>query len=201
MADELTQHTSGRDNGVQPEASPGPTNAINEPQRNLEPSFPDSFSSAFDQDAGTGRGDNESSDSILPGNEPTGLEPELGGYLREGLERTGLEPELGGLVRQNGVYVDELTCIGCKNCAHVAHNTFHIEDDYGRARVTRQDGDPEELIQEAIDTCPVNCIHWVDYTELKDLERKRKFQVVKPLGFPVSRAESFKAERQGSAKK
>lgn len=131
--------------------------------------------------------------------EPTGFEPELGGYLRDGLERTGLEPELGGLVRQNGVYVDELTCIGCKNCAHVAHNTFYIEDNYGRARVTRQDGDPEELIQEAIDTCPVNCIHWVDYTELKDLERKRKFQVIKPLGFPISRTESFKAEQTQSS--
>ena len=96
------------------------------------------------------------------------------------------------------MYVDELVCIGCKNCAHVAHNTFHIEEDYGRARVTRQDGDPEDLIQEAIDTCPVNCIHWVDYTELKDLERKRKFQVIKPLGFPISRTESFKAEQKKS---
>ena len=184
MADESMQHTSNGDNGVQPEASPGPANAINEPHpSDLAASFPPSFSSGFDQN---------SDDGSSGENEPTGFEPELGGYLRDGLERTGLEPELGGLVRQNGVYVDELTCIGCKNCAHVAHNTFHIEDDYGRARVTRQDGDPEELIQEAIDTCPVNCIHWVDYTELKDLERKRKFQVIKPLGFPVSRAESFK---------
>ena len=179
MADESMQHTSDGDNGSQAEVFPGLANAINEPH-------PSAFSPEIGQDT------NDSAEE----NEPTGFEPELGGYLRDGLERTGLEPELGGLVRQNGVYVDELTCIGCKNCAHVAHNTFHIEDDYGRARVTRQDGDPEELIQEAIDTCPVSCIHWVDYTELKDLERKRKFQVIKPLGFPVSRTESFKAERK-----
>jgi ferredoxin len=116
------------------------------------------------------------------------LAPELGGQLRDAPERTGLEPELGGVVRQTGVYVDEVTCIGCKHCAHVARNTFYIEPDYGRSRVIRQDGDSEEVIQEAIDTCPVDCIHWVDYTELKRLEEDRKYQVIPTVGFPVDRA-------------
>lgn len=114
--------------------------------------------------------------------------PELGGQLRDAPERTGLEPELGGVVRQKGVYVDEVTCIGCKHCAHVARNTFYIEPDYGRSRVLRQDGDSEEVIQEAIDTCPVDCIHWVDFTELKSLEEERKYQVIPVVGFPVDRA-------------
>ena len=118
----------------------------------------------------------------------TGLEPELGGFLRDAPDRTGLEPELGGVLRQKGVYVDEITCIGCKHCAHVARNTFYIEPDYGRSRVVRQDGDSEELIAEAIDTCPVNCIHWVDYTELKNLEEDRKDQVIPVVGFPVDMA-------------
>jgi ferredoxin len=118
----------------------------------------------------------------------TGLEPELGGHLRDAPERTGLEPELGGTVRQRGVYVDEITCIGCKHCAHVARNTFYIEPDYGRSRVIRQDGDAEEVVQEAIDTCPVDCIHWVDYTELKKLEEERKYQVIPVVGFPVDQA-------------
>ena len=118
----------------------------------------------------------------------TGLEPELGGFLRDAPDRTGLEPELGGLFRQKGVYVDEITCIGCKHCAHVARNTFYIEPDYGRSRVVRQDGDSEELIVEAIDTCPVNCIHWVDYTELKNLEEERKDQVIPVVGFPLEYA-------------
>jgi ferredoxin len=123
--------------------------------------------------------------------EPTsqsGLEPELGGHLRDAPERTGLEPELGGVVRQRGVYVDEITCIGCKHCAHVARNTFYIEPDYGRSRVIRQDGDSEDTIQEAIDTCPVDCIHWVDYTELKTLEEERKYQIIPIVGFPVDRS-------------
>lgn len=103
-------------------------------------------------------------------------------------ERSGLEPELGGVLRQKGVYVDEITCIGCKHCAHVARNTFFIEPDYGRSRVVRQDGDSEEQIQEAIDTCPVDCIHWVDYTELKHLEQERQDQVIPVVGFPIDHA-------------
>lgn len=118
----------------------------------------------------------------------SGLEPELGGFLRDSPERSGLEPELGGMLRQNGVYVDEITCIGCLHCAHVARNTFYIEPDYGRSRVIRQDGDSEETIQEAIDTCPVDCIHWVDYTELKKLEEERKYQVIPLIGYPVEEA-------------
>lgn len=116
---------------------------------------------------------------------PTGLEPELGGIWRDAVDRSGFEPELGGVFRQKGVYVDEITCIGCKHCAHVARNTFYIEPDYGRSRAIRQDGDPEEVIQEAIETCPVDCIHWVDYTELKKLEEERKNQVIPVVGFPV----------------
>ena len=118
----------------------------------------------------------------------SGLEPELGGVLRNASERSGLEPELGGRLRQKGVYVDELVCIGCTHCAHVARNTFYIEPDYGRARVIRQDGDSEALIQEAIDTCPVDCIHRLDYTEVRELERDRVNQVIPVVGFPVEKA-------------
>lgn len=119
---------------------------------------------------------------------PNGLEPELGGVLRGGADRSGFEPELGGMNRQRGVYVDEVTCIGCKHCAHVARNTFYIEPDYGRSRVVRQDGDAEELIQIAIETCPVDCIHWVDYTHLKQLELERKFLDIPDAGLPIDYA-------------
>ena len=117
--------------------------------------------------------------------EKSGLEPELGGVLRGANQRSGFEPELGGVWRQKGVYVDENICIGCKNCTHVAANTFYIEPDHGRARVFNQDGDTEELVEIAIDTCPVNCIHWLDYTELKQLEQERKHQVIQSLAIPM----------------
>lgn len=128
--------------------------------------------------------------------QPTGLEPELGGDLRHQDARTGFEPELGGQLRQKGVYVDEITCIGCKHCAHVARNTFYIEPDYGRSRVYRQDGDTEATIQEAIDTCPVDCIHWVPYQELQRLETERKHQVIPVVGFPVDKAMARARRRQ-----
>ena len=120
--------------------------------------------------------------------EKSNLEPELGGIFRDNPDRSGLEPELGGIVRQNGVYVDEVTCIGRKHCAHVARNTFYIEPDYGRSRVIRQDGDSEELILEAIETCPVDCIHWLDYTEVKKHEEERQYQVIPLIGYPVDEA-------------
>lgn len=130
----------------------------------------------------------------------SGLEPELGGFLRDAPERSGLEPELGGVLRQNGVYVDEITCIGCKHCAHVARNTFYIEPDYGRSRVVRQDADAEEIIQEAIDTCPVDCIHWLDYTEVQKLEEERKYQVIPIVGYPVEQAVAASERRRKKQK-
>ncbi|WP_017327194.1 ferredoxin [Synechococcus sp. PCC 7336] len=114
----------------------------------------------------------------------TGLEPELGGLLRDRERRSGLEPELGGTIRQTGVYVDEVECIGCGHCAYVARNTFFLEEDYGKSRVMKQNGDPEPLVDEAIQTCPVDCIHRVGYKELQQLEKQRRFQVMPKIGAP-----------------
>ena len=59
------------------------------------------------------------------------------------------------------VFVDELTCIGCHNCTNVCPNTYAMEPDFGRARVMQQKIDSDEMLQESIDCCPVDCIHWV----------------------------------------
>ena len=95
-----------------------------------------------------------------------------------------MEPLLGGALREKAVWVDEVVCIGCRYCAHVACNTFVVEPNYGRSRVIRQDGDSTERIQEAIDTCPVDCIHWVGFEDLEDLRRQREGQDLLPLGLP-----------------
>jgi len=93
--------------------------------------------------------------------------PEVPSYLT--LERDeDNEPLLARMT-----YVDETTCIGCKNCAMVARNTFFMEEDYGKARVFGQGGDSDDLIDEAIDSCPVNCIHYVSHEDLVILERER----------------------------
>lgn len=97
----------------------------------------------------------------------------------------GNEPLLGGALRQKAVWVDEAVCIGCRYCAHVASNTFVLEPDLGRSRAIRQDGDSTERIQEAIDTCPVDCIHWVSYEELPSLQERLRQQELQPLGLPT----------------
>jgi ferredoxin len=97
---------------------------------------------------------------------------------------SGLEPLLGGVLRQKAVWVDEAVCIGCRYCAHVATNTFMVEPSWGRSRAIRQDGDSTERIQEAIDTCPVDCIHWVAYEQLPELEAQLAEQEIQPLGLP-----------------
>ena len=101
------------------------------------------------------------------------------------LERSGHEPVLGGALRQQAVWVDEAVCIGCRYCAHVAGNTFVVEAEWGRSRAIRQDGDSTETIQEAIDTCPVDCIHWVSYEELPELQEQTLKQELQPLGLPT----------------
>jgi len=86
-------------------------------------------------------------------------------------------------------YVDEQTCVGCYNCAMVAPSTFFMEDTYGGARVFHQHGDAAEIIEEAIDTCPVDCIHAVSFEQLQSLEIERRDQVINFAGRNMARAE------------
>ena len=65
--------------------------------------------------------------------------------------------EDGEPLQMRFVYVDETSCIGCTYCADVARSTFYMNDDAGRARVYSQGGDEPEIVQEAIECCPVNC--------------------------------------------
>ncbi|XP_066314927.1 uncharacterized protein [Miscanthus floridulus] len=86
-----------------------------------------------------------------------------------GYAATATNPFLDDSAPQDHVFVDEFSCIGCKNCANVCSKVFQIEEDFGRARVYDQSGSTE-LIQEAIDSCPVDCIHWTSAAQLSLLE-------------------------------
>ncbi len=114
-------------------------------------------------------------------------------FLSESEPPNGSEPRLGGLLREKAVWVDESVCIGCRYCAHVATNTFVIEPFLGRSRVIRQDGDSTSLVQEAVDTCPVDCIHWVDFEDLDSLKKELESMNIQPLGFaPNKRSRRIK---------
>eukprot|EP00320_Phaeocystis_rex_P007247 CAMPEP_0119089200 /NCGR_PEP_ID=MMETSP1178-20130426/148207_1 /TAXON_ID=33656 /ORGANISM="unid sp, Strain CCMP2000" /LENGTH=248 /DNA_ID=CAMNT_0007072533 /DNA_START=119 /DNA_END=865 /DNA_ORIENTATION=- len=71
------------------------------------------------------------------------------------------------------LWVDEYSCIGCRWCACVARNTFKVSDEYGTAMVMQQGGDQADVIEEAIDVCPSDCIHRCSRSELEVLEKYR----------------------------
>jgi ferredoxin len=78
-----------------------------------------------------------------------------------GFQMTGINPFRDTSYPADLVFVDEFACIGCRNCNNVCPKTFGMEDEYGRARVFTQGVDVDDKLQEAMDTCPVSCIHWV----------------------------------------
>ncbi|CAB1119806.1 unnamed protein product [Ectocarpus sp. CCAP 1310/34] len=82
--------------------------------------------------------------------------------------------EDGVPIEDRFVYVDEYTCIGCTHCNHEAPSTFFMEEEFGRARVYQQGRDTAEAVQTAILSCPVDCIHYVDFPELVRLEKERE---------------------------
>ena len=95
---------------------------------------------------------------------------------------SGFEPVLGGQLREKAIWVNEAECIGCQYCVHVATNTFIVDEDLGRARVIRQNGDDLEVVQEAMDTCPVDCMHWVNFEDLDRLEASLNRDMFQSLG-------------------
>ena len=56
-------------------------------------------------------------------------------------------------------YVDKDVCISCNLCVDMLPDVFRLDDD-DLAEVHDPNGASEENIQEAMDSCPVSCIHW-----------------------------------------
>jgi ferredoxin len=56
-------------------------------------------------------------------------------------------------------FVDQDTCISCGLCVDTVPEVFRM-DDSNLAEVYDPAGASEEQIQEAMDACPVACIHW-----------------------------------------
>lgn len=59
------------------------------------------------------------------------------------------------------VIVEE-ECIACGACVEICPEVFSLNESLGFAQVLNPGGGEEEKIQEAIDACPVQCIHWSD---------------------------------------
>ncbi len=55
--------------------------------------------------------------------------------------------------------VNQDECISCGLCAEVCPEVFRMNDQ-DISEVYNPTGAPTDKIQEAIDGCPVQCIHW-----------------------------------------
>jgi len=55
--------------------------------------------------------------------------------------------------------VDQEECISCGLCVEVCPEVFRLND-RDVSEVYNPTGAPEGKIQEAMDCCPVQCLHW-----------------------------------------
>ena len=60
------------------------------------------------------------------------------------------------------VYIDTPECVGCETCVELCPEVFRMDADTEKSEVILPTGGPEDCIQEAMDACPVTCIHWKD---------------------------------------
>jgi ferredoxin len=58
------------------------------------------------------------------------------------------------------VVIDADECIGCESCVELCAEVFAFNEAEEIAEVTLPEGGPEDCIEEAMETCPVECIRW-----------------------------------------
>jgi ferredoxin len=68
----------------------------------------------------------------------------------------------GRFVMEKKVVIETDECIGCESCAELCPEIFEFDEEEEKAHVKLPEGSDEDCIEEAISTCPVECIHWED---------------------------------------
>jgi ferredoxin len=58
------------------------------------------------------------------------------------------------------VVIETEECIGCESCVELCPEVFAFNEDEEKAYLKLPQGGDEACIEEAISTCPVECIHW-----------------------------------------
>ncbi len=56
------------------------------------------------------------------------------------------------------VTIDEDECLGCEACVELCPDIFEFVEDTEKAIVIMEEGGDEDCIQEAMDSCPSDCI-------------------------------------------
>ena len=58
------------------------------------------------------------------------------------------------------VVIDSDECIGCESCVELCAEVFAFNEAEEKAEVILPEGGPEDCIEEAMDACPTECIHF-----------------------------------------
>ena len=58
------------------------------------------------------------------------------------------------------VVLDQECCIACESCVELCPEVFQMDAASEKAQVVLPEGGDEACIDEAIATCPVECISW-----------------------------------------
>ena len=58
------------------------------------------------------------------------------------------------------VIIDTDECIGCESCVELCPEVFEFDEENEKAKVIKEKGGSEDCIEEAISTCPADCIYW-----------------------------------------
>ncbi len=57
------------------------------------------------------------------------------------------------------VRIDDDECIGCESCVELCPDVFRFNGDTDKAEVIDEDMGGEECVEEAVASCPAECIH------------------------------------------
>ena len=58
------------------------------------------------------------------------------------------------------VVIDTGECLGCESCVELCPEIFAMNENNEKAEVILPEGGSTECIEEAMATCPAECIHW-----------------------------------------
>jgi len=59
------------------------------------------------------------------------------------------------------VVIDEDACEGCETCVELCPEVFEFDEETQKAKVINPTA-TDECVEEAIDSCPVECISWAE---------------------------------------
>ncbi len=158
------KHASPPPQAKKPTAGPPPATASNNTSRFAQlaskAAAGELGEALYADDSGTGR------EAYVARMKANGRQVDLAGEglntATDGIQFWGPIDNESSRSKANGeiLTIDQWECITCGTCEENTKVVFKVPDDE-KAEVLKQDG-PMDLIQDAIDACPVTCISWLN---------------------------------------